>query len=162
MAPSRLLWKPAGNSCSSFFSRRIARARWFPPGTSTIDPCGPSCWEDVNLALGHDAPGLFRLFHTYNSYGSGTSETERALGCVKKQLESHTGPLDDETVKALTRVAWAGLSEESFCVRPDSSGVEKAGLGAIFSEYINQCVLPVSWPQTLFPRRPQRQQQPPR
>ncbi|CAE7494967.1 unnamed protein product [Symbiodinium sp. CCMP2592] len=74
--------------------------------------------QDLRPVLGHEAPELLKVFHAYNAYGSGTSCTERALGCVKTQLESHAGPLDDQTVIALTRVAWTGLSEASFCTVP--------------------------------------------
>ncbi|CAE7268036.1 unnamed protein product, partial [Symbiodinium sp. CCMP2592] len=72
--------------------------------------------------LGNLPNELRCIVHVYNSFAGGTGRTERALGCVTKQLEAHCGPMNTNTVESLTFLAFSPLSEESFAKRVSSSG----------------------------------------
>ena len=78
--------------------------------------------EVTHSVLGCFAAELLEVFHVYNPFPGGTGTTERALGCVSRQLESHCGPLNPATVESLTLLAFTPLGEDSWATWPSAQG----------------------------------------
>ena len=83
-------------------------------------------WGTAIVQRGHDLVGeacheLAAVYHVYNSLSSGTSNVERSLGKLSKQLEVHSGPASEETMAGLALIANAPLDDESWARKPAAS-----------------------------------------
>ena len=71
--------------------------------------------------VGEACSELAALYHLYNSLSSGTSNVERSLGKLAKQLEVHSGPACEDTIAGLALIANAPLDEASWAAKPTST-----------------------------------------
>ena len=83
-------------------------------------------WGTAIVQRGHDLVGetcneLAAVYHVCNSLSSDTSNVERSLGKLSKQLEVHSGPAFEDTMAGLALIANAPMDDESWARKPAAS-----------------------------------------